>query len=1070
MKLRDKSLPFWIRTTGISIVILLVLFLSGLTIALKTGIRLDKFSYGNTTVTDFILEWDQKLNLNATSISLKTGSYSTPKTLDYPFFRKIIRRTRFFSTWFSRISIDKITLNGFSASFYYHENEPGSLKINTEDLMFSSGISFDDPRLTFDIQEFRTKKYNSIATGNLVIDFSKKKIFAEIHADIADTLPISLNIQADDKNLSFTGHGTKVIHTIKPIVDLFGIDHHISQWIVDYHKTESYKLLTMNGSFPYNDPARLLDTFYAEAAATNCNYTFEQSLEPIHADTVFVQFKKGVLNLFPEGTVFYGQNAGKSWLDLNFGSKDIVLTAYIKAPVMGNDDILRLLNCYNIKLPFKQASGLTNSQLDLMINLSKQKVNALGSFQVDQGTFIYDGNTYQVSDALVTLKDSDLDIKKLDLSYGSVFDTDINGTMNTFSGMGDLEILLNSFSLDIKNKNLSLNKTIRPLKLLYHIQKGTDSVDIGPSNWIFDKKNVHINKLSMPFDFSHYSGELPKTGFTISNMAKGFISGTFNLKQANTKLRFDVTSFKTEFLESQDKNLPIHYTYNGNHDIKISGPSNWKTGFRKTSLNPVRIKITNDLLKVDESAFHIKDHISSSIEGSHDFKTGSGKFILYRMESSYSDSISHYTKEKPLEIIVKNKTSKTTASIPELDILLTSVPGKKWQLKLRNLRKISQLSPFLKALKLKRGNLSIQSRDNAIPILFSGSITSDHALFIKNKSPVTHYTFQGRYNKNILSARFNDTLNLQWSDKLYILSKNLGYSLPGIMDFIRDCGENRSVHSEPFPDIDLIAENSSLFLGNENFALADQLKIQNTGKITTAQMKHHGGHAEFILDKDQFILDGKNFDDSFMNTLILQSRFNGGLMDFTAEGTFSEFSGDILIKETVLKDYKQMNNILAAINTIPSLVTFSHPQYHADGLPIKTLTLNYHYAKELYHINLFDIDSRELDISGTGDVDLYSQTLNMDISMITGFKTSISKIPLIGYILVGDKKYPTLSMTLTGDISNPDVQFKPFHKNSKNPFNIFLRTLSLPDYLAKKMKAINEKYKEDHPEEPITKH
>ena len=75
----------------------------------------------------------------------------------------------------------------------------------------------------------------------------------------------------------------------------------------------------------------------------------------------------------------------------------------------------------------------------------------------------------------------------------------------------------------------------------------------------------------------------------------------------------------------------------------------------------------------------------------------------------------------------------------------------------------------------------------------------------------------------------------------------------------------------------------------------------------------------------------------------------------------------------------------------------------------------------------------------------------MDLNLITQAKKNISKIPLAGYILVGDEKRPSVTVKISGDLLNPKVENSTVKEVITLPFAILLRTLALPLHLVDSM-------------------
>lgn len=60
--------------------------------------------------------------------------------------------------------------------------------------------------------------------------------------------------------------------------------------------------------------------------------------------------------------------------------------------------------------------------------------------------------------------------------------------------------------------------------------------------------------------------------------------------------------------------------------------------------------------------------------------------------------------------------------------------------------------------------------------------------------------------------------------------------------------------------------------------------------------------------------------------------------------TFSNRRIVLAIRNTVIKEFKTLNNMLAFINTLPGMLTFKSPHYDAKGLPLHELSASLTFA------------------------------------------------------------------------------------------------------------------------------
>ncbi len=63
----------------------------------------------------------------------------------------------------------------------------------------------------------------------------------------------------------------------------------------------------------------------------------------------------------------------------------------------------------------------------------------------------------------------------------------------------------------------------------------------------------------------------------------------------------------------------------------------------------------------------------------------------------------------------------------------------------------------------------------------------------------------------------------------------------------------------------------------------------------------------------------------------------------------------------------------------------------------------------------------------------------------------MNKIPLLGYIMVGNEKRPAIIVKISGDLHDPKVKHSVFRRVATLPFAILFRTLTLPFHLVESM-------------------
>ncbi len=313
--------------------------------------------------------------------------------------------------------------------------------------------------------------------------------------------------------------------------------------------------------------------------------------------------------------------------------------------------------------------------------------------------------------------------------------------------------------------------------------------------------------------------------------------------------------------------------------------------------------------------------------------------------------------------------------------------------------------------------------------------------------------FSGEINKNGITATINEAIKLVYEDGLTVTSNNISYNLPGIIDFAKEqsVADNKGAKDKKPFSIKFDAENSGITLNQERQLLADHIHFDNNDGSNSLILTYGEGKISTEIVGHEFSLSGDNLNDDFMDALFPGAEFRGGQMSVAVQGSFTDFSALIKIENTNLKNFRAMHNILALLDTIPALITFSLPEFDTQGLPITSAIIGFKYQDGYAPLESLTIDSPEFDLAGTGWLNFNEKTIDIDLNVITQAGANISQIPLAGFILAGDEKRPSITLKITGDLTDPKVTNSMFKEVTTMPFAILYRTLTLPVHLIKSM-------------------
>ncbi|RUM42820.1 MAG: hypothetical protein DSY80_06565, partial [Desulfocapsa sp.] len=304
-----------------SIPVLILLFFFMLSVLgggllLRNGIYLEHLQIAHATFESISLQWRNKLELQIERLHIDSASDSAAadESVDLSSVENVIPLMRWVDRFFAKISVQEITTGQVKADFLYADST-GHLNLSSSYGDLRTNLGLKGSVLDVNIEEFSNQKFHSRGTGVVHVNLSKQTAEGSLDADLAGSLPLNISFSADSKQCIFTGKENGIITNITPFVDLFGLSQDIQCWITEYLTGTRYQLEEFSGSFPWDNPLYLLESFTAKVRVEGCHYTFAPGLEAIKTAYTDVFFKKGILTIIPHEFTFYGQDGENSWLD-----------------------------------------------------------------------------------------------------------------------------------------------------------------------------------------------------------------------------------------------------------------------------------------------------------------------------------------------------------------------------------------------------------------------------------------------------------------------------------------------------------------------------------------------------------------------------------------------------------------------------------------------------------------------------------------------------------------------------------------------------------------------------------
>ncbi len=364
--------------------------------------------------------------------------------------------------------------------------------------------------------------------------------------------------------------------------------------------------------------------------------------------------------------------------------------------------------------------------------------------------------------------------------------------------------------------------------------------------------------------------------------------------------------------------------------------------------------------------------------------------------------------------------------------------GRKKHIVLADLQTIKPFAPILQDLDIEKGAADIVTRDMQ-RFHFSGSADIPNTLLSLAGRPVTSFVFQGlstpeetelSINKGKINATITNRIKIHLNDYLVTVAGAGACSTFKLTRPVEITGHNSPLKINGFS------------IPARNFELKG-----DCAKATFTVALPKGGIRGVRTPKGM-IIDGKNLSAKFANQFLPFIDLKGGVFNVSLRGTFDDYEGYMEFKNVVIDDneYVLLNNIMAFLDTIPALATFSSPGFNRHGYKVKEGLVLLKCHDRVLNILDFRVNGTSIDSRSHGVIDLKNKTINMDMTLHTlkSFSNIIDNIPWAGYALLGENGTLNTTLKIRGNLEHPDITTNLSEEAVMAPINIIKRAIAWP--------------------------
>ncbi|RDU58422.1 AsmA-like C-terminal domain-containing protein [Helicobacter sp. MIT 99-5507] len=373
-----------------------------------------------------------------------------------------------------------------------------------------------------------------------------------------------------------------------------------------------------------------------------------------------------------------------------------------------------------------------------------------------------------------------------------------------------------------------------------------------------------------------------------------------------------------------------------------------------------------------------------------------------------------------------------------------------------NINDISKLLPYapiLQILDLKSGNINLMIKNANDMTMNANLYKLNYPVYGLDGNKIQSLAISGALNNgNLLlqdsSNRLNATINLTSGDIL-INGNNVLVDLDEMLEskiplFANMRDENQISQDDKEPTkITINASNTLLKLFKYEFDI-NQGALQTTKNGFVSNARNKNGVANLKLDNKTIEIRASNFDDEFINKIFHKEIVKGGTFGLIGIYKDGKFLGDATMSNTSVTNMASLQNILTLIDAIPSLVVFKLPGFSTSGYEIDNAKIRIGINSEFIALEKIAINGSSVDIEGAGVIDLVQEDINLQLSISTmkSLSSILNKIPIFGYLLLGDDGKITTEVAVTGKIDDPKTELSLLEDTAKAPVNILKRIFS----------------------------
>lgn len=388
---------------------------------------------------------------------------------------------------------------------------------------------------------------------------------------------------------------------------------------------------------------------------------------------------------------------------------------------------------------------------------------------------------------------------------------------------------------------------------------------------------------------------------------------------------------------------------------------------------------------------------------------------------------------------------------PNFDTQITL--GESTDILITNLSKIAPYSPLLKHLGISQGEIALQSKDFQTIHIQAQLANLQYPIFDKKWQPLSeiNMTFKitpqrlyaSSLDETVMFDMQNNLFQIKFKDKNFNLNALQNNKIPILAQATQNAQDNQSSSLKKNASdfrLYMVAKNSEVKF--KDFKIpTDEIIVNMQKEGTKIDFTHKNGVANVDMYDNVVKFNADNFSGNFINAVAEKTIVEGGL--FSAKGIYKNkvMRGEVQVQNTIFKNFATLQNVIALIDTIPSLIVFKKPGLGANGYEINHGRITFDFNEEYLGLKKIDLIGSSIDVEGSGLINLKTKALDiaLSISTIKALSEVLSKIPIVGYLLLGKEGKISTGVVIKGTLDDPKSEVSVAQDILSAPFKIIQR-------------------------------